>query len=654
MTDKRVKLQPYPLGAHYEEGRIRFAFVSKEKDCGILLYNRKTGRLLRKIPFEPWERMGNVRCKYLPTKKMNGRLPSELCYQFYEGDEPVPDTHGRIFVGRHPNGTLSKGIQSYGKERSARSLRAGFLTDDFDWAGDENPRIPYEDCICYCMHVRGFTRHPSSGVAHRGTFLGIAEKLDYLKESGITTIELQPAYEFLEPSAEEEKAQGLPYGLAAGQNSAQGEARLNYWGYKRGYYYAPKSGYAYGEDASLEFKEMVRALHAGGVEVVMQFYFPEDVGAREIGEILRFWVQEYHVDGFHLMGGNLPATPVAEDPALADTKIWYYGFDCDALYGAKGWPEYKNLAVYQDDYLYAVRKFLKGDENMLGSMQYQLRCNPGKTGRIHYLSNYCGMTLADTVSYDRKHNEANGEENRDGTDYNCSWNCGEEGPTRKKKIRELRLRQQKNAFCMLLFSQSTPLIFMGDEFGNSQRGNNNPYCQDNPVTWLDWNDLKKNREIYEFWQGLVALRRAHPILHQKQEMRIMDYIACGYPDLSYHGENAWRPRTEGYNRHIGIMYCGNYAKTDKDRNDDFFYLAFNMHWESHTLGLPRLPKGLEWQRILTTTEALVGERQEEVLLPPRSIAVYKSVPETAGFEAEKSKRGNRSGTAARYEDRTAF
>ncbi len=654
MTDKRVKLQPYPLGAHCEKDRIRFAFVSDKKDCGILLYNRKTGRLMRRIPFEPWERMGKVCCKYLSGKQLGGKQPSQLCYQFYEEQEVVPDIHGRMFESRRPSGSIMQGCASYGKERSEESLLAGFLTEDFDWAGDKNPRIPYEDCICYCLHVRGFTRHSSSGVAHRGTFLGVAEKLDYLQKSGITTVELQPAYEFLELSPEGEKKQGPAYSAAAEQNTALPGKRLNYWGYKRGYYYAPKLGYASGGDASLEFKEMVKAFHARGMEIVMQFYFPEDVGALEIGEILRFWVQEYHVDGFHLMGGNLPATEVAGDPALADTKIWYYGFDCDALYGTREEPEYVNLAAYQDDYLYALRKFLKGDENMLGSILYQFRHIPGKTGRIHYLSNYFGLTLADTVAYDRKHNEANGEENRDGTDYNCSWNCGEEGPTRKKRIRELRLRQQKNAFCMLLCTQSTPLIFMGDEFGNSQKGNNNPYCQDNPVTWLDWRDLEKNRELYGFWCGLVKLRREHPILHQPREMRLMDYIACGYPDLSYHGEHAWRPRTEGYYRYIGIMYCGRYAKAGQTPEDDFFYLAMNMHWEFHTLGLPRLPKGLKWQRIVATGEDAEAERQEEAVLSPRSVAVYKSVADESGGDAERGTKGSRSKPDPQYEDRTVF
>ena len=244
------------------------------------------------------------------------------------------------------------------------------------------------------------------------------------------------------------------------------------------------------------------------------------------------------------------------------------------------------------------------------------------------MSNYYGMTLKDMVSYDYKHNEDNGEANKDGNSYNCSWNCGEEGNTRKKKVLDLRMRQIKNAMCMLLISQSTPLIFMGDEFGNSQQGNNNPYCQDNRITWLDWTNMEKNREIFEFWKELIQLRQSHPILRPCAEFKIMDYISCGYPDLSYHGQSAWRPQTDYNSRHIGIMYCGKYAKRDRVADDDFFYVAMNMHWEPHELALPKLPKGLVWSICVKTCEntvEVVGEEDSFVrTIPARSIVVYKS------------------------------
>lgn len=597
---------PYPLGAHRETEGIRFAIASKADNCGIILYDRKTGHPQVKIAFSPEERLGNIYCKYV--KNIDAH---KVAYQFYEEDNIFADPYARGFFGK----------EVYGKERRDNELKAVIENRSFDWQNDVKPRIPYKDCICYCLHVRGFTKHVSSGVANRGTFAGLTEKIPYLKESGITTVELQPVYEFLEMT-------GTDAGEAPGYQGKE-EARLNYWGYTKGYYYAPKAAYAAGEDSGTEFKELVRAFHKNGMEIVLQFYFPTEVNRGEIAEILRFWVLEYHVDGFHLIGENLPVTILAQDALLADSKLWYYSFDTDKLYAKEEVPAYCNLAVYQDDYLYAMRRYLKGDEDMLNTVLYQMRSIPQKTGRIHYFSNYHGMTMADMVSYDRKHNEDNGEDNRDGSDYNCSWNCGEEGITRRKKVRELRMKQLKNALCMLFFTQSTPLIFMGDEFGNSQKGNNNPYCQDNEITWLNWKDLDKNKELYEFFKMIVQLRKEHPILHLEREPRVMDYISCGYPDLSYHGGSAWRSQTGGYHRHVGIMYCGKYVKVNRSKEDNFFYLGINMHWEPHTLALPKLPKGMSWRSLFSTanlTDGKISHKTEDSELVrtivARSITVF--------------------------------
>ena len=616
MTENKMLIKPYPLGAHCEAGGIRFSFVSETQDCGVLLYDKNTGKRIKKIPFTKEERIGKVYCKWITDVDA-----SKISYLFYKDGEVISDERARAFAGK----------ASYGKVRKEADMKAVFEVSEFDWQGDKNPRIPYEDCIAYCMHVRGFTKHPSSNVTHKGTFMGMIEKLDYLKEIGVTTVELQPAYEFLElPNDRELRERSKLKTLMAAIPDTD-EKKLNYWGYKKGYYYTPKAGYAAEDNVQNEFKQMVREFHKNSMEIVMQFYFPKEVPQSEIAEILRFWVVEYHVDGFHLMGENIPVDSLATDPVLADTKLMYYHFNTDAYYDKDEKPSYCNLAEYKDDYLYTMRRFLKGDEDMLGSVLYQMRHIPEKCGNIHYLSNYFGFTLKDMVSYDYKHNEANEEENRDGNDYNCSWNCGEEGNTRKKKIVELRIRQMKNAMCMLMFSQSTPLIFMGDEFGNSQQGNNNPYCQDNRTTWLDWKDIEKNKEIHLFWKELVKLRREHPILRPAEEYRIMDYTACGYPDLSYHGENAWRPQMESYFRYVGMMFCGKYAKKDKVKDDDFFYVAMNMHWEPHKLALPKLPKDLCWKPLFKTGEdcSLKENRKETEenyirKIPARSIIVFIS------------------------------
>ncbi len=611
MSKKILAKKPYPLGAHVENNAIRFSYVSAENDCGVLLFDKK-GKEIQRLPFTQDEKIGNIYCKYVENIR-----PETVSYLFYQGEETVMDERARIFVKN----------AAYGKEYRTEDFKGGFVTEPFDWENDSNPLISYKDALVYCLHVRGFTKHASSGVKAKGTFAGLVEKIPYLQDIGVTTVELQPAYEFTEVATLEERRAKMPTGCNYSEaeiTGLLGENKLNYWGYKRGFYYTPKAAYAASKNPVLELKEMVKAFHANKMEVVMQFYFTGEVSSTEIAEILRFWVLEYHVDGFHLMGDGFSVEELAKDPLLASTKLWYYRFDTDRIYGREEKPAYCNLAEYNDNWYYDMRKYLKGDENMLSAVLYHMRHIPEKCGSIHYLSNYFGFTLNDSVSYDYKHNENNGEENRDGTDYNCSWNCGEEGPSRKSKVKQLRAKQMKNAFAFLLLCQSTPLIFMGDEFGNTQNGNNNPYCQDNATTWLDWTLVKKNSDILAFWKTLMAFRRKHPILTPESELRLMDYIACGYPDLSYHGENAWKVQVESHYRHTGIMLCGKYARIDRKTEDTSIYIAMNMHWEEHMLALPKPPKGYLWKEVMSTGESDVNKETEGLLveLPPRSVAVY--------------------------------
>lgn len=590
MTDKSMQIKPYPLGAHCEGDSIRFSFVSKKASCGIVIYDKQSGEKLEEIPFSSGSRIGNVYCKYLRKYK-----PSEILYQFYEGNHIVTDPYGVLYTDARP----------YGEKLGTEGMKAGFITEDFDWSEDRVLHIPYENSVVYLLHVRGFTQHPSSEVSHKGTFRGIAEKIPYLQEIGVTCVELQPAYEFQEAEAS--------------------FVKLNYWGYKSGYYYAPKASYA-ADNPVTEFKQLVKELHKNGIEIVMQFYFPKEISAMAIPDILHYWVMEYHVDGFHLVGDELPVDALAMDPVLADSKLWYHRFSTDVIYQQNEKISYCNLAFYRDDYLYDMRKFLIGEQDMVKSVMYHMRHIPEQTGCLHYMSNYYSMTLMDMVSYDRKHNVDNGEENRDGNDYNYSWNCGAEGNTSDRKIISLRIRQLKNAMCLLMFSQSTPLIYMGDEFGNSQNGNNNPYCQDNEITWLDWTDRDRNAEIHAFWKMLVKIRKEHPVLHQVKEPQVRDYIGCGYPNLSYHGKEAWCPDNGKYSRCIGIMYCGKYCKRNHAEDDCFFYIAMNMDWEEHELALPKLPEGLKWQVLLSTAETKTPIKAR-IEVPDRCIVVCISAGE---------------------------
>lgn len=606
MKKNITTLKPYPLGAYSEAGMLRFAFASSHENCGVVLFDKKSGEELERFPFTKDERVGNVYCKYI-----TGYHPARITYMFYEGEELIPDPRARYFERK----------VTYMEEIEEKDLKAGILTKSYDWEDDAKPNLSYAESVFYCMHVRGFTKHPSSKVRHKGTFAGIVEKIPYLKETGITTLELQPAYEFLEVDSKRERKNRLTYAVNDEVLDHVSKKTMHYWGYKNGYYYTPKAAYSASGDAVKECKDMVKELHKNGMEVIMQFYFPNEISRREILDILHFWVLEYHIDGFHLMGLNLPVSMIAKDELLSDTKLLYYGFDTQEIYGNRlnnsqlskeeQTVAARHLATYQDDYLNVMRRFLKGDEDMIPSVLHQMRSIPAGQARIGFFSNYYGLTMMDMVSYDYKHNEDNGENNQDGSNYNHSWNCGMEGNTRKKSVLELRLRQVKNAMSMLLFSQTTPLIFMGDEFGNSQQGNNNPYCQDNEITWLDWRLLAKNQELYRFWCTLTALRREHPVLRQPVELRGMDYKACGYPDLSYHGKSAWRPVMESYSRSIGILYCGAYAVKADGTEDTSFYIGINMHWEPHELALPKLPKGEVWECLLSTDGGVDTEVSKE-------------------------------------------
>ncbi len=612
MGEKTYVGYPFPLGAQpirQEASGIRISFPSEDEDCGILLYQRRSGRLLKKHAFRPQDRLGSIRYGVIENVNIE-----KISYQFYSGDRVFPDrwAHAYEIQGK------------YGTPRSPGDYRAVVMDESYDWEEDVCPRIPYEEVICYGMHVRGFTMHRSSGVRARGTFAGIMEKLEYLQQLGITTIELQPVYEQNEmESAEALKERSREYRQPR-------EPRLNYWGYQEGFYYAPKRTYASSDNAAAELKDLVKALHGRGMELILQFYFPDSMSTGEILDILRYWSWAYHVDGFHLMGGTLQAGAIAADPALSDRKLWYYDFPTEQLYGYEKVPAYRNLAVYNEGYQRDVRRFLKGDEGMLQSVMQHMRRNPGKKGVINYLTDYAGFTMTDMVSYDRKHNEDNGENNRDGNDANYSWNCGAEGPTRKKQILALRRKQLRNAFALLMLSQGTPYFFMGDEFGRTQKGNNNPYCQDNAVTWVNWNDREKNRDLYTYVQELIRLRKAHSIFHLQQECRLMDYRSYGCPDLSYHGCEAWKPGWEPYNRHMGILLNGAYGK---EKEEGYFYIAVNMHWESHDFALPKLPKGQVWKKVLSTEEE-GGERTEDGqgeqsrTTAPRSITLFYSEKQT--------------------------
>ena len=603
------------MGLTRTDGGIHVSAVAAAKACSLLLFvkedkNGKEARFreVRNIPFPEEGKTGHVW-----SMTLNGAF-DDLYYAFEADGKRFSDPYGRSFAGRERWGRLS---------HAKRLLLSPVAEPEFDWQGDRPLHIPYEDCIVYRAHVRGLTKHVSSGTEHRGTFRGVVDKIPYFKELGITTLELLPPVEFQEVMMPE-NVEGNPYG------TSEPTGRLNYWGYAKAGMFAPKASYADpGTNPVTEFKYMVRELHKAGLEVVPELYFSGKEVPEFVLETVRFWVREYHVDGIHLTG-YAPTVLLAKDPYLADTKLWALSWEAEKP--AAG--EKKHLGEYNDGFLIDMRRALKGDEEQMSSLIYRNRRNPAETGVLNFMAGTNGFTMMDMVSYDQKHNEANGENNRDGSDYNYSWNCGAEGHVRKKKIQELRSRQLRNAMLLLFLSQGTPVLLAGDEFGNSQNGNNNAYCQDNEISWLNWNLNKWDQALLDFVKHVIAFRKAHPVFHMKQEPRVMDYLACGHPDISYHGVNAWQPEFENFRRQIGILYCGAYAKKPNGENDDFFFVIFNMHWEPHSFALPNLPKNLVWSLAFDTSDSAAGGYYEEgqerqilnqknYMVPSRSVLVFQ-------------------------------
>ena len=377
--------------------------------------------------------------------------------------------------------------------------------------------------------------------------------------------------------------------------------RVNYWGYGPGYYFAPKSAYAKDGDGVKGLKDLVKYCHKAGIEVVLEMPFAEGISGLMVTDCLRNYVMEYHVDGFILNPYNVPMDIILKDPILSGVRILRHA------------DEFQNV----------MRRFLKGDEGVVTDVMYQTRKRWDLEGIYNCITTHTGFTLKDLVSYDGKHNEANGENNQDGPDYNYSWNCGAEGLTRKKAVLELRKNQMRNAMFLLLLSQGVPCILAGDEFANSQKGNNNVYCQDNPIGWLNWRNLLKEQEMYQFVKQLIKFRKKYRLFHQEKELLGIDQSGCGMPDVSYHGEMAWRAPTEVASRQIGIYY----SSQDKEEADCF--VAYNMHWLEHEFALPALKKGRKWYRAASTKEGIlkdlvVLENQRNIELDEREIVVLVS------------------------------
>lgn len=606
MFDYRIEAgNPAYLGVTRTGKDINFAVVVRDrKDCSLLLYRKDTKEIAAKIPFTEEMRFGDIYAMQIEQFPVR-----EYEYNYWIDDTVVVDSYATSLRGREIWGTCAD---------KPHMLRSGFVTEHFSWQGDVPPAIPYEECILYVTHVRGFTMDASSKVRHPGTFAGVKEKIPYLKKLGINQLELLPVYEFAELEKKAPRKKHMPVRRDDGE-------RLNYWGYGSAYYFAPKASYSATGNPVKELKELVRALHKNGMELILEFYFPEGTNPHLILDCIRYWVSEYHIDGIHVNSQEGVNHVLATDPHLSGIKIMSEYFPLSKIYEEDECPLSRRLAEYHDGFLQTARCFLKGEEGMLRQMADSIRRNPKQQAVINYMAGHNGFTFQDMVSFDLKHNEANGEDNRDGSDYNYSCNYGEEGLEVSKGLKKLRRRQMRNAFLLLLLSQGVPAIYGGDEMGNSQQGNNNVWCQDNELSWIQWSRKKEEKKLTEFVQEAISFRKHTAAFGRRKEYRMRDYLSKGMPDLSYHGRKAWYGEFEAYNRQMGILYAGCYT------GGETCYVLYNMHMVEHELALPTLPCKERWHIKADTMreegafykegEEPLLENQKMVTVLPRTIMI---------------------------------
>lgn len=534
------------------------------------------------------------------TERMSG-----LDYDFLVDGVQMLDPYAKEISGREKFG------------RPKKKIYAKFNFREFDWTGENWRRLSEREMILYQCHVRGFTKHSSSGVEAPGTFAGLQEKISYLKELGVNTLLLLPVYDFDECIRD---AEGEPTG------------KVNFWGYTGdAYYFAPKSGYSAGNSCVVdELKQLIRALHQNGLNLIMDMYFTGRT-TEFILQCLRYYVLEYHVDGFRINQDAMDTSWLRRDPVLSHVKI------LGNTWGHQ--PEDRGEAVYyemNDGFMVDARRYLKSDEGQVAGFYRRFREQKEGVGLIHYITQNNGFTLRDLFSYDVKHNEANGERGLDGTQYNYSWNCGVEGPTRRKLVCQIRERQERNAFVMLILGLAVPMLLAGDEFGNSQKGNNNAYCQDNVTTWLDWRLLKRNEKTFDFVKELLIFRKKHPLYHQDRALTGLDTGGKGAPDVSCHGREPWVVDFSYYSRDLGILFYGGYFEGKS------LYFAFNFHWDEHEFYLPDVDGTKDWKVLIDTAEGTEKETQDGIyMMAPRSVTVFESVctrPVDTGRKKKKSSR----------------
>ncbi len=635
-----------PFGATFEaDGGVNFSIYSKEaKACTLVLYKHGQLKPWIEIPFPESFRIGNVYTMRvyglnIETVEYGYRFDGEYDTQrgiLYDKNKVLLDPYAKSVSGHSVWGKNKKNEDSF-------PIRGQIIREDYAWDEDKPLEKKPEELIIYEMHVRSFTKHESSGIKYKGTYAGLTEKIPYLKELGVNCIELMPIFEFneFENARKHNGKQLLNY---------WGYSTVCFFAPKAGY--AVSS--VFGMEAD-ELKNMVKLLHKNGIEVILDVVLNHTAEGNENGpyisyrgidnrtyylltpegyyynfsgcgntmncnnsvvrnmvvDCLRYWVSAYHIDGFRFdlasiltrdeSGAPMMNPPlldsIAHDAVLGKSIIIAEAWDAGGLYQVGSFPAFKRWSEWNGKYRDCLRRFIKGGAECAPELIHRIKGSDdmygdrNSTASINFVTCHDGFTLYDLVSYNEKHNEDNGEDNRDGCNDNDSWNCGTEGDTDDEEILNLRNRQMKNMMNILFTSRGIPMILSGDEFANTQYGNNNAYCQDNEISWLDWNKLSENKVHYDYMRRLIAFRKNHPVLFSPK----YDFGKNGtdYPEISFHGTTPWDINESEPSLAFAYMYAEDHVKYGT-KKDAFIYVAVNAHWEGHSFGLPVIPDGMKW------------------------------------------------------------
>ena len=609
--------------------------------CTLLLFKPQAPKPYARIPFPDSYRIGDTYSMLVFDIK-----PDEFEYAF-SFDGPYEPAKGLLFneenVLLDPYSRAVTGQRKWGEKPEGGKdfeYRARVVKSNFDWGNIKQLEQPFEDLVIYETHVRGYTKDKSSGVSAPGTFAGLKDKIPYLKDLGINAVELMPIFEFDEMES---------------ARVVDGVQLYNYWGYNTVSFFAPNTSYAFNEEHNHEgdeLKSLIKALKENGIEVILDVVFNHTAEGNEMGpcfsfkgidnnvyymltpdahyynfsgcgnvmncnhpvvrsfiiDCLRHWAIEYRVDGFRfdlasILGRDQNGAPMANppileslafDPVLGKMKLIAEAWDAGGLYQVGSFPSWNRWAEWNGRYRDDMRSFLKGDDGMAGSRDLYSPESRGHKASVNFMTCHDGFTLYDLYSYNEKHNEKNGWNNTDGDNNGHSWNCGAEGETDDPNVNGLRRRLIKNAFAALLCSRGPAMFFAGDEFCNTQFGNNNAYCQDNIISWLDWSRLEEFKEIHDFVRHMIQFRKEHPILRKMTKPS-----SCQFPEISVHNGTPFNASTDYKTKLIGIMYAG---RNEEDTEDDIVFYCMNAYWEPLVMQLPVLPNGKHWH-VDTNTNA---------------------------------------------------